>query len=215
MLPVYVSYFAGGEARQNGENARISKPLGNATGFVLGFTIVFVALGAFAASLGRFFIDYSTVVNIVTGLVVIILGLRYLGILPYFSFRLTATTIRKKLEIVGATVKPSTFPSAFVFGVVFSIGWTPCISAFLGAAITRASQQGHMAEGMFMLFIFSMGLGLPFIASAVLIDRLKGAFDFIKKHYRVINCLSGGLLILVGILMITGFFGRYMALFAS
>jgi len=71
-----------------------------------------------------------------------------------------------------------------------------------------------MLEGMFMLFIFSMGLGIPFIISAVLIDRLKDAFDFIKKHYRVINCLSGGLLVLVGILMMTGIFGRFIALFA-
>jgi len=71
-----------------------------------------------------------------------------------------------------------------------------------------------MVEGMFMLFVFSMGLGLPFIASAVLIDRFKDAFDFIKKHYRVINILSGSLLVLVGILMMTGIFGRFIALFA-
>jgi len=70
-----------------------------------------------------------------------------------------------------------------------------------------------MAEGMFMLFIFSMGLGLPLIASILLIDRLKGAFDLIKKHYRIINILSGGLLVLVGVLMMTGIFGRFAALF--
>ncbi|MCL2215595.1 MAG: cytochrome c biogenesis protein CcdA [Defluviitaleaceae bacterium] len=210
MLPVYVSYFAGGEAEKSGGKASLR----NAAGFVLGFTIVFVALGAFAGSIGGLLLDYSTAVNIITGLVVVMFGLNYLGFLPASRFRFTLMPARKKLKTIGTAAKTLTFPSAFLFGIVFSIGWTPCISAFLGAALLRASQQGHMAEGMFMLFVFSMGLGLPFIASAVLIHRLKNAFDFIKKHYRIINCLSGGLLVLVGILMMTGIFGRFMALFA-
>lgn len=209
MLPVYVSYFAGG----NSEQATVGKSLRNATGFVHGFTVIFVALGAFAGIIGRFLQDYGTAVNIVTGLVVVMFGLNYLGVLPSFRFRFNSVSARKKPKMIGAATKPLTFPSAFLFGIVFSIGWTPCVSAFLGAALLRASQQGHMQEGMFMLFIFSMGLGLPFIAGAVLIDRLKGAFDFIKKHYRVINCMAGGLLVLVGILMMTGIFERFMAVF--
>ena len=100
------------------------------------------------------------------------------------------------------------------FGIVFSIGWTPCVGAFLGAALLRAAQQGGTLEGMFMLFIYSMGLGIPLIASAVLIDRLKGAFAFIKNHYGLINAFSGGFLILIGILMMTGVYGRFIALWA-
>ena len=203
MLPVYVSYFAGG----NSEVSSKRQTLTNAIGFVLGFTVVFVVLGAFAGIIGRFLLNYSTVVNIVAGSVVVMFGLNYLGIL---NLRIIPSFASRR-ELIK--IRPLTFFSSILFGMMFSIFWTPCVSAFLGAALLRASQQGSMAEGMLMLFVFSMGLGLPFIISAVLIDHLKDAFSFVKKHYRIINILSGGLLILVGILMMTGMFGQYLALF--
>lgn len=109
-------------------------------------------------------------------------------------------------------VKKHTHASSFLFGIVFSIGWTPCVGAFLGSALMMASQQGSMAEGILMLFLYSMGLGIPFILSAVLIDYLKAAFNWIKKNYRVINAVSGGLLVLVGVLMATGTLGRLVNL---
>ena len=104
------------------------------------------------------------------------------------------------------------FFSAMLFGVIFSVGWTPCVGAFLGSALALASQQGHVLEGMLLLFIYSLGLGVPFVLSAVLIDRLKTAFDWIKRHYTVINGVSGGFLILVGVLMATGLMGRFLNL---
>ena len=210
MLPLYISYFAGGNSGSPGNHeADTGRVLVNASGFVLGFTIVFVILGAFAGSIGWLLRDYSTVVNLVTGLVVVVIGLNYLGII---SFGFIPGVFRPKQRVVPTSLK---FHSAVLFGVVLSISWTPCVGAFLGAALMRASMQGSVVEGMFMLFVYSMGLGLPFIASALLIDRLKGAFGFIKKHYRVVNGLSGGLLVLIGIFMMTGLFGRYMALFAQ
>jgi cytochrome c-type biogenesis protein len=102
------------------------------------------------------------------------------------------------------------FLSAVTFGVVFSVGWTPCVGAFLGSALMLASQQGHVLEGMWMLLCYSLGLGIPFMISAVLIDKLKSAFSWIKAHYDVINKISGGLLVLVGILMATGLLGRFL-----
>ncbi|MCL2576996.1 MAG: cytochrome c biogenesis protein CcdA [Defluviitaleaceae bacterium] len=210
MLPVYLIYFAG-SGNADGRDTRIVKPLINAIGFVIGFTVVFVALGAFAGFLGRLLTDFGTEVNIITGLIVVLFGLNYIGILQINFYM---SKIQKKPHIVGRMIKPLNFFSAFIFGIIFSIGWTPCVSAFLGAALLRASQQGYMIEGMFMLFIFSMGLGLPFIVCAVLINRLKYAFSFIKKHYRIINILSGGLLVVIGILMMTGVFGRFITLFA-
>lgn len=99
-----------------------------------------------------------------------------------------------------------------VFGMVFSISWTPCVGAFLGSALMLASQQGHVAEGMMMLLAYSLGLGIPFLLSAVMIDYLKTAFQWIKKHYGIINTVSGLFLILVGIFMATGTFGRLLAL---
>jgi len=203
MLPVYITYFAGGGKEENKKS-----PLINACGFVLGFTAVFVALGAFAGSIGRLLLIYSTQVNIITGLVVVFFGLGYMGVFSLPSIGITG--IRKFMNIKD---KPMRFSSSFTFGVVFSVGWTPCVGAFLGAALMRASQRGSIFEGMLMLFVYSMGLGIPLIASALLINRLKKTFSFIQKHYRVINIIAGGLLVLVGILMMTGLFWRFMNIF--
>jgi cytochrome c-type biogenesis protein len=95
---------------------------------------------------------------------------------------------------------------------VFSVGWTPCVGAFLGSALMLASQQGHVLEGMVMLLCYSLGLGVPFILSAVLIDKLKSTFNWIKAHYRAVNLVCGGLLVLVGVLMATGLLGRFLGL---
>ena len=104
------------------------------------------------------------------------------------------------------------FFSAILFGMVFSVGWTPCVGAFLGSALMLASQQAHVVEGIMMLLSYSLGLGIPFLLSAVLIDYMKSAFDWIKQNYKIINSLSGGLLVLVGILMATGTLGRFLSL---
>ena len=94
--------------------------------------------------------------------------------------------------------------------MIFSVGWTPCVGAFLGSALMLASQQGHVVEGTLMLLSYSLGLGIPFLLSAVLIDQLKGAFNFIKRHYTLINYICGGLLILIGILMATGVLNDFL-----
>ena len=107
------------------------------------------------------------------------------------------------------------FISAFVFGIIFSVGWTPCVGAFLGSALMLASQQGHVLEGMMLLLIYSLGLGIPFLLSAVLIDYMKDAISFIKKNYRVINIICGCVLIIVGILMATGTIGKLLSMFTS
>jgi len=104
------------------------------------------------------------------------------------------------------------FFSCVLFGIIFSIGWTPCVGAFLGSALMMASQQGTTMTGMLMLFAYSLGLGIPFVFSAILIDKLKTAFDFIKKHYTWINRICGGFLIVIGILMATGMMGKFLAL---
>jgi len=104
------------------------------------------------------------------------------------------------------------FFSSVLFGVIFSIGWTPCVGAFLGSALMLAASSGESLKGILMLFSFSLGLGIPFVASAVLIDRLKSTFDFIKRNYRIINLISGGLLVIVGILMATGLMGYFLSL---
>ena len=195
MLPIYISYFGGGEQRD------LRKTLSCATGFVLGFTAVFVALGALASTLGGLLKAHQTAVNIISGLIVILFGLNYLGVLKFNLFRGSRHSVSQG---------NMTFFSAFVFGIIFSVGWTPCVGTFLGSALMLASQQGHVLEGMAMLLCYSLGMGVPFLMSAVLIDKLKSAFNWIKAHYNTVNMVCGGLLVLVGILMATGVLGRFL-----
>ncbi|MDO4293259.1 MAG: cytochrome c biogenesis protein CcdA [Eubacteriales bacterium] len=196
MLPIYISYFAGGGDRST------KRTLLCAAGFIAGFTAVFVALGALAGTVGGFLREYQTAVNIVSGLAVIFFGLNFLGVFRFQLFRGG-----------GRAVDPSNmgFFSALLFGVIFSVGWTPCVGTFLGSALLLASQRAHAAEGMLMLLAYSLGLGIPFFVSALLIDYLKSAFRWIKEHYRVINLVSGGFLVLVGVMMATGTLGRLLA----
>lgn len=197
MLPIYISYFAGGGERT------LKKTLTGAVGFVLGFTLVFTSMGALAGTLGSFLTKYQKVVNLLGGALVILFGLNYMGLIRLELFR-------------GGTKKVNTremgFWGALVFGIVFSLGWTPCVGAFLGAALMLASQQGHVLEGVTMLLCYSLGLGIPFLISAVLIDKLKGAFSWVKGHYDIINKICGGLLVAVGIAMATGMLGRLLTL---
>lgn len=197
MLPIYISYFAGG-----GEGS-VKRTLTCAAGFVLGFTAVFTAMGALAGTVGGFLREYQTAVNIVSGLIVVFFGLNFLGVCKINLFR--GSNRRVNTANMG-------FFSAVVFGVVFSVGWTPCVGAFLGSALMLASQRGHVAEGMLMLLVYSLGLGIPFLLSAALIGYLKSTFDWIKGHYGLINLISGGLLILIGLLMATGILGRLLDL---
>lgn len=196
MIPLYISYFAGGKERNT------KKTVKNALGFILGFTIVFVLMGALAGTFGRLLNEYKTVVDIVTGLIVIFFGLNFLGV---FKLNLFKGAKKVKTDNLG-------FFSSLVFGFVFSIGWTPCVGAFLGSALMLAASQGHVVEGIVMLLLYSLGLGIPFFVSAILIDKLRGAFTFIKKHYKVINTICGCLLVVIGVLMATGLFGKVLGL---
>ena len=199
MLPIYISYFAGGGERST------KKTVVNALGFVLGFTLVFTALGALAGTLGSILIKYQTIVNIVCGAVVIFFGLNFLGVLKLNLFRGMSGKI--ETDNMG-------FFSAMLFGMIFSVGWTPCVGAFLGSALMMASTQGQILKGVVMLLCYSLGLGIPFLISAVLIDKLKSAFLFIKKNYYIINVICGIFLIIVGIGMASGVLGRLLSMFS-
>ena len=187
MLPVYISYFAADGDKPSGGALR------NAFGFVLGFTAVFVSLGVFAGSLGALLNAHKGAVNVVMGLVMVLFGLSYLGVLPEL-FRGSAQ----------ASVRPAGFLRAAVFGAVFSVSWTPCVSVFLGSALMLAANASSAGAGALMLLCYALGLGIPFLLSALLIHQLKGAFAFIKRHYAAVRLVSGTLLIAVGVLMMTG-----------
>ena len=194
MIPIYVTYFAAGE------EVRTSVVLRNALGFVLGFTCVFIAMGALASSVGAFFIGLIAAFVVVFG---IAFGLYFLGIIKINLFH------GAKNPLAGRQLG---FFSSVLFGVIFSIGWTPCVGAFLGSALMLASQQASVAQGVILLLCYSAGLGIPFVAAAVLIDKLKGAFAVIKQHYDIINKVCGWFLVAVGVLMATGLLGGFLRL---
>lgn len=197
MLPIYISYFAGGGERQT------RKTIANALGFVLGFTVVFVLMGALAGTLGSFLVRWRAVTNLVFGGIMVMFGLNYMGLFRLNFFRGMGVSFGE--GELG-------FGSSALLGMVFSVGWTPCVGAFLGSALMLASQQGQALTGMLMLLAYSLGLGIPFVISALLIDYLKSAFDWIKRNYRIINAVCGWLLVLMGLLMATGLMGRFLAL---
>lgn len=197
MLPIYISYFAGGEVHGG------KKTLVNAMGFVIGFTLVFTTLGTLAGTAGGFLQSHQTAVNLISGLVVIAFGLNFLGVFQIGLFKGSRRAVN---------AREMGFFSALLFGVIFSLGWTPCVGAFLGSALMLASQQGNALVGMMMLLVYSLGLGVPFLLSAVLIDKLKSTFEWIKRNYQIINRLSGGFLIVIGLLMATGMLERLIGL---
>lgn len=199
MLPIYIFYLAGGNSAE-----RRHKTVLNAMGFVLGFTLVFVSLGAFAGTVGGFFRAHTTVMNLLTGGIVILFGLNFLGLLR-IPFLNASHSLQARVHQLG-------FFSSTLFGMVFSIGWTPCVGAFLGSALLLAGQRGKTIEGILLLLCYSAGLGVPFLLSAVLIERLKGFFDAMKRNYRALNTISGVFLIIIGLLMMTGLMGRFLAL---
>lgn len=197
MLPIYISYFAGGESHGG------KRTLGNALGFVLGFTLVFTLLGALAGTVGSFLQAHRAVVDLISGLVVILFGLNFLGVFRLGLFRRGHQS---------TNVHNMGFFSTVLFGVIFSLGWTPCVGAFLGSALMLASSQGNTLAGTLMLLSYSLGLGVPFLLSAVLIDKLKSTMDWIKRNYQIINRVSGSFLIIVGLLMATGLLERMIGL---
>ena len=195
MLPIYISYFSGNSDKKG-------HVLKRAVFFVFGFTVVFSLLGLFAGTLGSFLFKYQAAVNIITGAAVIFFGLGYLEVfnLPFFKG-------------FGKFKKTEGIFGAFLFGMIYSVSLSPCVGAFLGSALMLASGSGTALKGFLLLLIYSFGLGIPFVFSAVLLDQLGNTFDFIKKHYGTINKICGIFLIIVGFSMMFGLLNSLLTLF--
>lgn len=198
MLPIYISYFAGQSKNDSNKNPKM---IFKVIAFVVGFTVVFTSLGLFSGTLGKLLSEYQAIINIVSGVIVVLFGLSYLEVfrIPFFK------GMYKGYKVTGIA-------SAFLFGAIYSISLTPCVGAFLGSALMLASSAGGALKGATLLLTYSLGLGIPFIFSAVLLDKLSGAFSFIKKHYKVINLVSGILLIIVGLAMAFGLLNSLLAI---
>lgn len=203
MLPLYISYFAGSAGSVDGKGKH--RVVVNALGFVLGFTAVFMLMGAFAGSFGMFLQRYKMVINIIFGIILITFGLNFMGVLQIGLINQTkrASFMQKEADFLGS----------ILFGIIFSVGWTPCVGTFLGSALMLASNSASFVTGMLMLLCYSLGLGIPFIISAVLIEGLKSTFTWIKSHYDIITKVSGGLLILLGVAMMFGWMDKLLSVF--
>lgn len=196
MLPIYISYFAGDADKKH-------KVLLRSLAFVFGFTVVFGLLGLLAGGAGSLLSGYRRYLNVICGIVVIFFGLGYLDIIKLGFFK-GMTKIKRVTSLAGA----------FIFGMIYSVSLTPCVGAFLGSALSMASVSGTAVKGLLLLVTYSLGLGVPFVISAVLIEQLSGAFKFVKSHYRVINIACGVFLIAVGVLMMLGLLDKLLLIFA-
>ena len=185
MLPIYISYFAGDKDKKTYET------IINSCGFVLGFTIVFVLLAMLANTVGTIVAPIIRYLKIFFGILIIFLGLNYMEIIKIKVLNRSATLNRKMNNI--------NFLKAICFGMLFSVSWTPCVGAFLSSALLLIASESNLIKGITLVLLYSLGLGMPFIISAFLIDKLKSTFDFIKKHYDVVKKISGIVLIIMGI----------------
>jgi len=212
LVPVYISLMSG-RAIYKSSSIRFSERLHlflNSIFFVLGFSIVFIILGSTAAIIGQVLQGYLSIVARIGGVIIIIFGLQYIGL-----FRISFLNIEKRFNIT-ANLK-SGYLGSFIIGVVFSFGWVPCVGMILSGILLLASQLETLLQGVLLLGIFSLGLGLPFILTAIFISFFSNFLKKINRHLNVVSIISGIFLIILGIIFVTdsmtlvvGFLSRYL-----
>jgi cytochrome c-type biogenesis protein len=203
LVPGYISFVSGVslESMRGGEGAgtaargSMRKIIPNSLLFILGFSVVFVALGASATFLGQFLVEKMNIFSKIAGVVVIIFGLHVMGV-----FRIPFLQYEKRFH---AGSKPLGLAGSFLVGLAFAFGWTPCIGPILGAILAFASTQENVKEGIYLLSAYSLGLGLPFFLTALAMNTFLSLSKGIKAHFRIVEVVSGILLVLVGILILT------------
>jgi len=199
LIPSYVSYITGisfdelvgpGSRRKN-----INTTLLHSLAFVAGFTVVFVLLGATASIIGQLMIEHLKTIRIAGGMLMIVLGLFVSDVIPIPFLQQDA-----KIHLKN---RPAGFLGTFLVGIVFAAGWTPCTGPFLAAALMQAAQSETMVTGMMLLVFYSLGIGIPFILSAVAISVFLSSFKKLKDYLKAIKIASGVILIIMGLLLIT------------
>lgn len=187
MIPIYISYIIATEEKVN----KTKEAFINSSGFVIGFWIVFLILSIFASTLGGLVSKYMNILQILFGIIIIIFGLNFMNVIQIDLLNLS-NNIKIKHD-------KKSFFNALLFGMIFSITWTPCIGALLGTALMMIMQEGKIIKGIAMITLYCIGLGIPFIICAVLIDKMKKVFKIIKNNYKIIKNISGIFLIVIGI----------------
>jgi cytochrome c-type biogenesis protein len=197
LVPPYLAYMTGTSVsamKAEGQGPDMRVILASAL-FVLGFSTVFVLLGAGASTLGRVLRIYGDTLAIVAGVMIIAMGLHFLGV-----FRIGLLYREARFQ-VG---RPAGFAGAYLMGLAFAFGWTPCIGPVLGAVMAVAGAQATVAQGMGLLAVYSLGLGIPFLLAAFFMGRFLRVMDRLKPHMATIEKVMGGLLVLTGLAFLTG-----------
>lgn len=184
VIPIYISYFAT-------ESKSLKNSIINSIGFTSGFSLIFILLGIFAGTFGKLIHQYSSYINIVLGLFLVVIGLNYMGVIMIKFLNQTKGIKQNKKDL--------TFLTSLLFGMLFSLTWTPCVGAFLSSALILASTTGSILKGAILLLLYSLGLAIPFIITTLFLEKMKKTFDFIKKNYNIINKASGSILLLYGL----------------
>ena len=213
LIPGYLSYISGlslDEMRGApvvgaGTAVAVAKPSGtrrqvvlSSLAFIVGFSLVFISMGAAATAIGQFLQERQALFNRVAGAVIVIFGLHTMGVL-----RIEWLYQEKR---VHTSRKPAGFIGAGLVGVAFAFGWTPCIGPILAGILAIAGSQETVAQGVRLLGVYSLGLGVPFLATALMIDRFFSAMGRIRRHYHTIEIASGALLVVIGLLIFTNKF---------
>lgn len=202
LIPSYMAFITGISLEELSHEKNLKRVrkivIINSLLFILGFSIIFIALGASATFMGKFLSRNIRWFEIVGGCVVILLGLHFIGI-----FRLKFLNREKKIHLKN---KPLGFIGTVLVGMAFGAGWTPCVGPILGAILTMAATTQNIFKGIVLLAFYSVGLGLPFLISGLIIHKFFEYFKAVRKYFKVITAVGGILLIILGVLLITGYF---------
>lgn len=199
LLPGYLSY-ATGLSGADLENARRGRMLAGSLLFVLGFTAVFVALGTLSGAVGAWLITWQREITVVLGVMTILLGLVFAGVVPWLQRDWRV----HQVPAVGLAAAP-------LLGVLFGLGWTPCMGPTLAVITTLSINEGTAGRGALLSVFYALGLGLPFIAAAIAFRKSMGAFAVIRRHQRLIMRVGGLMMVAVGVLLVTGWWAEIVS----
>jgi len=197
LVPAYLANLAGASAIETGAGRRVWPTLLHSVAFVLGFSILFILMGASAGLIGSSIVAYSDTLRIISGIVIIIFGIFLIA-----AYKIPWLNYEKRLHLQGA--RNPGYLRSLLIGAAFAVGWTPCIGPILGSILFIASYTGETAKGALLLAVYSLGMGIPFLLIGLAWSYIVPFWRGINRHLGLISIISGVLLIIVGILMLTG-----------